>query len=37
MHKFDYRRLEEETWDSEILKYISQISEFKGRQEIILS
>ena len=37
MHKFDYSRLEEETWDSEILKYISQISEFKGRQEIILS
>lgn len=37
MRKFDYGLLKEKKWDAEILNYISQISEYKGRQELYLS
>lgn len=37
MRKFDYSLLKEKKWDAEILNYISQISEYKGRQELYLS
>lgn len=37
MRKFDYSLLKEKKWDVEILNYISQISEYKGRQELYLS
>ena len=37
MRKFDYSKLKEKKWDAEILNYISEISEYKGRQELFLS
>ena len=37
MRKFDYSNLKEKKWDAEILNYISEISEYKGRQELFLS
>ena len=36
MRIFDYGKLKERTWDSEILGYIAQIHEYKGRQELYL-
>lgn len=36
MRSFDYVKLKERTWDSEILGYIAQIHEYKGRQELYL-
>ena len=36
MRLFDYGKLKERTWDSEILGYIAQIHEYKGRQELYL-
>lgn len=36
MRTFDYSKLKERTWDSEILGYIAQIHEYKGRQELYL-
>ncbi len=36
MRSFDYGKLKERTWDSEILGYIAQIHEYKGRQELYL-
>lgn len=36
LRQFDYLRLVEETWDNEILSYISKIHEYKGRQELFL-
>ena len=36
MRTFDYGKLKERTWDSEILGYIAQIHEYKGRQELYL-
>ena len=36
MRSFDYTRLAEETWDNEILSYISKIHEYKGKQELYL-
>ena len=34
MRKFDYAALRNRTWDNKILSYISQIQEYKGRQEL---
>ncbi|MDO4961817.1 MAG: Fic family protein, partial [Eubacteriales bacterium] len=36
MREFDYHKLIERTWDNEILSYIAQIHECKGRQELFL-
>lgn len=36
MRKFDYHELITRTWDAEILSYIAQIHEHKGRQELFL-
>lgn len=35
--KFDYTKLENRTWDKEILNYIGLIHEFKGRQQLYLA
>lgn len=37
MRKFDYMKLQKMQWDSQILNYIAQIHEFKGKQETFLS
>lgn len=34
MRGFDYRKLKEYQWDSEVLGLVAQIHEFKGRQEL---
>lgn len=34
MKTFDYSNLTDRTWDNEIVSYIAQIHEFKGRQEL---
>ncbi|MCM1364277.1 MAG: Fic family protein [Faecalibacterium sp.] len=36
MRKFDYSELITRNWDNEILGYVAQIHEFKGRQELYL-
>lgn len=36
MRSFDYQKLLERTWDHEVLDYIAQIHECKGRQEFYL-
>lgn len=36
MRKFDYRKLKNRTWDSEILGYVAQIHEYKGKQQVLL-
>ncbi len=36
LREFDYTKLAEKTWDSEILGLIAQIHEYKGRQEMFL-
>ena len=36
MRSFDYGKLKECQWDSEILGLVAQIHEFKGRQELYL-
>ena len=36
MREFDYTRLKEKLWDSEILSYVAQIHEYKGRQELYI-
>ncbi len=36
MRTFEYGKLKDRTWDSEILGYIAQIHEHKGRQELYL-
>lgn len=36
MRTFDYTKLKEYRWDSEILGYVAQIHEFKGRQQLYL-
>lgn len=33
MRTFDYAKLKERRWDSEVLGYVAQIHEFKGRQQ----
>ena len=34
MRKFDYSKFESCLWDNEILRYLTQIHEYKGRQEL---
>lgn len=36
MREFDYSKLKERTWDNEIMAYVAQIHEFKGKQELFL-
>lgn len=36
MRQFDYTRLKNSSWDSEILGYVAQIHEYKGRQQMFL-
>lgn len=36
MRSFDYSKLKEHQWDSEVLGLVAQIHEFKGRQELYL-
>ena len=36
MRSFDYSKLKERQWDSEVLGLVAQIHEFKGRQELYL-
>ena len=36
MREFDYVKLKEQLWDSEILSYVEQIHEYKGRQELYI-
>lgn len=34
MRNFDYQKLAQQKWDSEILLYVTKIHEYKGRQEL---
>lgn len=34
MRNFDYEKLLDRTWDNEILAYVAQIHEYKGKQEL---
>lgn len=34
MRNFDYQKLTQQKWDSEILLYVAKIHEYKGRQEL---
>ncbi|MHC1692430.1 MAG: Fic family protein [Sphaerochaetaceae bacterium] len=36
MHQFDYIKLKERSWDSEVLSFVAQIHEHKGKQELYL-
>ena len=36
MREFDYVKLKSKLWDSEILSYVAQIHEYKGRQELYI-
>lgn len=36
MKEFDYAKLKDRTWDNEILAYIAQIHEYKGKQDLYL-
>ena len=36
MRNFDYTKYKSYSWDNEILNYLSQIHEYKGRQELFL-
>ncbi len=36
MRDFEYMKLKSKLWDSEILSYIAQIHEYKGRQELYI-
>ena len=36
MRTFEYSNLKDRTWDTEILSYVAQIHEYKGRQERFL-
>lgn len=36
MRRFDYTQLKNQLWDSEILSYVAQIHEYKGRQELYI-
>ena len=36
MRNFDYGLLANRTWDNEILSYVAQIHEFKGKQELYI-
>lgn len=36
MRRFDYGKLKEASWDSQIVSYIAKIQEYKGRQELYI-
>ena len=36
MREFDYHTLADRTWDNEILSYVAQIHEYRGKQELFL-
>ena len=36
MRQFDYKKYKKYCWDNEILNYLSQIHEYKGKQELFL-
>ena len=36
MRQFDYKKYKTYRWDNETLNYLSQIHEYKGRQELFL-
>ena len=36
MREFNYKKYKEYRWDNEILNYLSQIHEHKGKQELFL-
>lgn len=36
MRSFDYTALQRRAWDGEILSYVAQIHEYKGKQELFL-
>lgn len=36
MREFNYSKLAERTWDNEIMAYVAQIHEYKGKQELFL-
>lgn len=36
MKRFDYSKFRERTWDNEILAYVAQVHEYKGKQELYL-
>lgn len=36
MHSFDYKKYKEHTWDNEIISYVSQIHEYRGKQDLYL-
>ena len=37
MRNFDYRKLKDIKWDSEILGLVAQIHEYKGKQTLFLN
>ena len=37
MRSFDYRWLEDCLWDGEVVSLVSQIHEYKGRQDLFVS
>ena len=36
MRTFDYTKLAQQKWDSEILSYVAKIHEYKGRQDLYI-
>ena len=36
MHTFDYKKYKEHTWDNEIVSYVSQIHEYRGKQDLYI-
>lgn len=36
MREFNYENLKEKQWDKEVLGYVGQIHEYKGRQQMYL-
>ena len=36
MKVFDYSILSDRTWDNEIVSYLTQIHEYKGKQELYI-
>ena len=36
MKQFDYSYLADRTWDNEIMSYVSQIHEYRGKQDLYL-
>lgn len=36
MHKFDFGKYKDHTWDNEIMSYVSQIHEYRGKQDLYI-